>query len=127
MSSRAAKRDLPQDSALREKFRQAGERLRAAQADYERFLATTPLEPQDDVEAHSFEEMQSAGAKLQAAEAEIRELSAELRSLYARVLRDDPSFRKRSDEAERRLAAGPPWDDAFSPSELLKESKRSDR
>lgn len=127
MSSRAARRDQEPDSILRERFRQASLRLREAQAGYEKFLATTPLPPFEDVEAHSLEEMQAAHEKLEAAETEIRELSAEMRSLYAQVLRNDPSFKERSDEAERRLADGPPWDDTFSPSDLLKESRQPDR
>lgn len=125
MSSRSSRQESP-DSFLREEFRQAGKRLRQAQAEYERFLATTPL-GQNDVKPHSLKDMQAAGEKLRAAEADIRELSEKMRSAYAHVLRNDPSFRERSDEAAQRLADGPPWDDAFSPSELLKESKRPDR
>ena len=43
---------------------------------------------------------------------------------YARLLRANEDFIRASRAAEDRLDGGPPWDDKFSPSELLEEADR---
>jgi predicted nucleotidyltransferase len=47
-------------------------------------------------------------------------------STYARRLRSDPEFVRQSEAAERLLLAGPPWDDQFSPRELVEEINRQE-
>ena len=99
-------------------MREAGRRLRKAQAAYRRFAATSRLG--SELVPHRAEEMLSAQKELQAAEADFRKV-------YEERLRRDPEFKKRSDAVEQDLAHGPPWDDAFSPRELLNERGESER
>lgn len=73
------------------------------------------------------EHLKRAGRRLKLAQAELEAAKKEFNDLYAEFLRTDPEFIAKSEAAERRLAEGPPWDDAFSPSELLKESRQPDR
>lgn len=73
------------------------------------------------------EQLEQAGRRVKHAQEDLETAKREFLELYARFLRADPDFNAKSDAAERRLAVGPPWDDAFSPSELLEESKRPDR
>ena len=73
------------------------------------------------------EQLKRAGRRLKLAQEDLETAKKEFLDLYAEFLRNDPDFRAKSDAAERRLAEGPPWDDAFSPSELLKESRQPDR
>lgn len=93
-----------------EALRLAGQRLKKAQAAYARFAAVTPLEG-SEVPVHSGRQMKEAQEELRAAEAEAKRL-------YTLRLRDDPEFKAASDRAEEALGKGPPWDDAFSPSDL---------
>jgi hypothetical protein len=94
----------------RQDLRRANRRLKKAQADYERFVSAKPI---TGVEAplHSGKEMREAQEELQAAEAEVRRV-------YTEHLRRDPAFKSKSDQAERVLSEGPPWEDSFSPSEV---------
>lgn len=113
MSSRAEKRDSRPSSAT-EKRREGAIRLKRATENYSRFVAVTPLGEKDQ-SAKRVKEMKAAQDELQAA-----------KDNYAAILREDPDFKRRSDEAERRLAEGPPWDDVITPAHL-REMRSKDR
>lgn len=113
MSSGAAERNLEAATGL-DALRQAGVRVRTAHEAYEKFRAIAPP-PHSDAKPHLLEDMKAAQAEIDAAEEH-----------FARLLREDPDFIKRSAEAERRLAEGPPWDDVINSADLLPESGSKD-
>ena len=113
MSSRAEKRDS-QPSSGAEKRREGAIQLKRATENYSRFVALTP-HGQKDQSANRAKEMKALQDELQAAQEN-----------YAAILREDPDFKKRSDEAERRIAEGPPWDDVITPAHL-REMRSRDR
>lgn len=66
------------------------------------------------------EHLKRAGRRLKLTEVEVEAAKKQFNALYVEFLRTDPEFIAKSEAAERWLAQGPPWDEAFSPSELLK-------
>lgn len=89
----------------------------------QRFAAVEPLGA-GDVEPMPAGEMIKAREAAKAAEAHWRKT---LNDLFRERSLVDPSYQEAFASAERRLAEGPPWDDAFSPSELLNEADESRR
>lgn len=104
-----------QSSSTAEELRQAALRVRRAHETYTEFVAVSPLPPHD-IEPARLEEMKVAKEEIEAAEQQ-----------YARLLREDPLFIKKSAEAEQRLKEGPPWSDVITPSDLGDESSSKDR
>ncbi|MFN2525531.1 MAG: hypothetical protein ABR505_04615 [Actinomycetota bacterium] len=98
----------------RQELKEAAERLRRAQEQYDHFVNITPLD-QKDAPLHALDRMRVA-------QEELDDATKAFHQLYLRRLKTDPDFAKRSADAEARLSKGPPWDDKFSPTELLKES-----
>lgn len=115
MSSRPADNQRHGTSQSKDALKRASERLKQAQADYGKFQATAPIT--DAPEAPRMGEMLEAQKRLLTAEEELREA-------YARYLQEDPGFQKRSQEIEQDLAKGLPWEDRFSPGEILRESEQ---
>lgn len=116
MSADAA-RD-PELAIEQERLKKAGRRLRSAQEEYNKLVDATSIE--------------GAGLKLveddlHAAEMELRAAQEEFLPLYAQHLREDPDFKRKSEEAERRLAEGPPWDDLITPADLRARGASTDR
>lgn len=109
-----AERNVQSPSST-EELGQAALRVRRAHEAYEKFVAVSPLPPHD-IEPARLEEMQVAKEEIEAAEEQ-----------YARLLREDPQFIKKSAEAEQRLKGGPPWSDVIKPSDLGDESGSKDR
>ncbi len=62
--------------------------------------------------------LRKAQKNLKAAEQEFLAAKDEFLPLYARYLREDPEMRRKAEEAEQRIAEGPPWDDLIKPSDL---------
>ena len=62
--------------------------------------------------------LRKAQENLKAAEQEFLAAKEEFLPLYGRYLREDPEMRRKAEEAEQRIAEGPPWDDLIKPSDL---------
>jgi len=101
-----------------ERLKQAGRRLRSAQENYNKLVGATSSEAA---------ELTLVEDELRAAEDELRAAKEEFLPLYAQHLREDPEFQRKSEEAEQRLAEGPPWDDLITPADLQARDVSTDR
>lgn len=118
MSAGAAERDLRPPTERPKRLLRAGNRLKQAQARFDRFAAAVQVE-NEDVRPQTLEDTKALQDELQAAQEEFL-------GLYAEFLRNDPDFQQKSLAAELRLAKGPPWDDVITPSDLAGESGLTD-
>lgn len=125
MSADAASRDS-RPAVEQERLRQAGRRLRSAQEQYNKLAGVTRVKGADE-EPSQAAELKPTQGELRAAEKELRAAKEEFLPLYARHLREDLEFRRKSEKAEQRLAEGPPWDDLITPSDLQAKGTSTDR
>lgn len=113
MSAKAARNPEPANG--QDRLNEAGRRLRSAQEKYNNLTSSEGTE------------LKPVQGELQAAEMELRAAKEEFLPLYARHLREDSEFKRKSEEAERRLAEGPPWDDLITPADLQTRGGSTDR
>lgn len=116
MDAHAARDSVPVNK--QERLNEAGRRLRSAQENYNKLAGATSSEDT---------ELKPVRDDLQAAEMELRAAKEEFLPLYAQSLREDSEFKRKSEEAERRLAEGPPWDDLITPADLQTRDAPTDR